>query len=368
MNERTASARPPSDGRARAAETRESGLLALVEGLGDRLADLFEQTRAEPERRVSAGPLRLSLRGPREALACLVPGLAAAPGDLEVDVHVVLLPLSALSADPDFSNALDRVEPGRWRVVSAASTASHRPRAELHVELPSADSSPIVWAFDRPSGRALFAADFARLPGHVRAQPLLKLLHALGRERGLTLLHAASFGCAGRGVLALGHGGAGKSTLALSALDAGLSFVSDDYLFVAHDPHAGRLAHPLFRYAKLHPDNLAARLPRLATRLAPFSGWQGKHVLEVPEVVSLPLGAIIIPRRAPGMVPALEPVAPAAAAAAAGPSTLFQLPGHEREDLASIARIARALPAHLLHYADARDALALVMRLCEGTP
>jgi|GEM_PF-4258150 len=82
-----------------------------------------------------------------------------------------------------------------------------------------------------------------RLPGFERAAPFRWLAEGFAARRGQCLLHCASIGANGKAVLIVGSGGAGKSTLALSALSAGWDYFGDDYALVSAEqrPRAWRI-------------------------------------------------------------------------------------------------------------------------------
>ncbi|MGH8213091.1 MAG: serine kinase, partial [Rhodanobacteraceae bacterium] len=71
------------------------------------------------------------------------------------------------------------------------------------------------------------------------------------RAQGLVPLHAGCFGAAGRGLLLLGNGGAGKSTLALQAFLHGMELLSEDAVFVRPD---GMLATGIANYLHMRTD------------------------------------------------------------------------------------------------------------------
>ncbi len=83
------------------------------------------------------------------------------------------------------------------------------------------------------SGRRLY---FATHP--LATVSLMELLE----RRGLFSLHAACLATGdGRGVLVSGTSGAGKSTLSLALVRAGMSFLSDDVVFLANGGDSGRV-------------------------------------------------------------------------------------------------------------------------------
>jgi len=75
-----------------------------------------------------------------------------------------------------------------------------------------------------------------RFPYHIRYELIEFAVFTLAtRVRGLVPLHAACIGRGGSGVLLLGDSGAGKSTVSLLSLVAGLEFLSEDSVFVLPD-------------------------------------------------------------------------------------------------------------------------------------
>ena len=68
------------------------------------------------------------------------------------------------------------------------------------------------------------------LPYWVMASPLRTLFHWWMENNGCQLLHAAAVGTENGAVLITGKGGVGKSTAALSCLQAGLFYIADDYV------------------------------------------------------------------------------------------------------------------------------------------
>lgn len=95
----------------------------------------------------------------------------------------------------------------------------------VHLHCEAANGFAMIRA-PRLSGRELY---FATHP--LATVSLMELLE----RRGLFSLHAACLSTAdGRGVLLSGTSGAGKSTLSLALAHAGMSFLSDDVIFLAH--------------------------------------------------------------------------------------------------------------------------------------
>ena len=112
-----------------------------------------------------------------------------------------------------------------------------------------------VNVMDLDSGKGIFWVENAdSLPFWVYASPLRTLLHWWMEKKGLQLLHAAAVGTPYGAVLITGKGGSGKSTTALSCLQAGFFYLADDYVIIQLDPVAQ--VHSLYCTAKLDPDQL----------------------------------------------------------------------------------------------------------------
>lgn len=90
------------------------------------------------------------------------------------------------------------------------------------------------------AGDGLVRIAAARLRGrdlYLATHPLLTIaLMELLERRGRFAIHAGCLAQDGRGVLLAGPTGAGKSTLTIALARAGLGFLSDDVVFLGHDP------------------------------------------------------------------------------------------------------------------------------------
>ena len=81
-------------------------------------------------------------------------------------------------------------------------------------------------------------------------RPSVGVIDGLAQRHGLmAICHAAVIGEDGVGLLIVGEGGRGKSTLALAAIGAGMDYLGDDYCLV--DPQPPYRAYRLFNTAKL---------------------------------------------------------------------------------------------------------------------
>jgi hypothetical protein len=111
-------------------------------------------------------------------------------------------------------------------------------------------------AVDLRRGEAIFhLPDPAELPSNERSTQLRETLHLLLSRRDRWLTHAGAVGRDGRGVLVVGRGGSGKSTLCLSCARAGMEIAADDY--VALERNDGTIAHALLSTAKVTRESAA---------------------------------------------------------------------------------------------------------------
>jgi hypothetical protein len=200
-------------------------------------------------------------------------------------------------------------------------------------------------AFDGDARRAvMWYRSVARLPGYEQAAPMRDLLHWMHAASGSYLIHGAAVATPAGGVLIVGPGGRGKSTLATTALLLGFSFAGDDY--IALDPSARR-AHGVYLSVKV----LAEDLPRYARALphradaAPEPGEKVPLFLPSPPPgfhAGLPLVAVAVPTRTTPWR-GWQPLGRAQTLTALAPSTLFQTSGDREATFAACGRIVREL-------------------------
>jgi hypothetical protein len=162
-------------------------------------------------------------------------------------------------------------------------------------------------------------------PFHERATPLRFVLDAWATTRGLALLHAAAVGDARGGVLILGRGGAGKTTVALAC--DGLGIAGDDYVAVGTEPPH---VHALYRTANVRVVGPEKDVIHLGDRAC----------------AGFPIRGLVLPRATARRSSALLPTT-GAAAVRAGASLVLSDAGHPGA-LATLAALARAVPTHVL--------------------
>lgn len=136
-----------------------------------------------------------------------------------------------------------------------------------------------------------------------QAHVLHRVLYMMAKNMDRLFLHAAAIGYEGRGVLICGRGGQGKSTLALSSLLTGCSFVADDHLILSRDADAVR-AWPIYSVAALTPQMLA-RMPELQVGKRWVDRTNRKYALAIPAyhdqfAPGLAIRALVFPEPDPG--------------------------------------------------------------------
>ncbi len=187
-----------------------------------------------------------------------------------------------------------------------------------------------------------------QLPFWVHASPLRTLLHWWMEKNGCQLLHAAAVGTGDGAVLITGKGGVGKSTTALSCLQAGFQYLGDDYVVARLEPSPSVLS--LYSTAKLdaghvvnfpalaHLIDNAGKLDREKAVLFLQPSLGGQIVREMP------LKAILTPRIAGRPDTSFSEISRWEIQRAMSFTTLSQLPCVGRHTHEYISRLIGALP------------------------
>ncbi len=304
--------------------------------------------------RVGAAHLRVEFIGSalRERLGPALAGLSAANG-----------------ASPAGAGATATLTV--WDMASAAQRLPslsllpdpRQPTRSTHLTTPGPDGRPAVSCWFQPleaaislhhhrDGTGFFVVrDAGRLPAWESAAPLRALLRWSLADQGLHLVHAASVGVEGRGVLLPGQGGSGKSTTTALCALAGLQTTGDDYVVL--DPGA-RSVHALYRTVKLAGDLVERVVER---RLGPgaafpagFEAGHGKRAYWLDEVApgslvpTLEVAAVVAPRVAGLPATRLTAASPAEALRRLAPSSLLQLPGGAESAFAAMRSLVDTVP------------------------
>jgi len=198
----------------------------------------------------------------------------------------------------------------------------------------------------------LWVPDADKIPYYERSSPLRIIFQWWAKKRGLQLVHAGAVGINRTGVLLAGEGGSGKSTTAINCLNAGLSYVSDDYCLVGmeSDPYA----HSIYCSAKIGWNDLQ-RFPKFASAVdRSDDNHEDKALLILNKqyhqkiVRGFSIRAILVPRIAGSAKTIVTPISARQGLMALAPSTIFQLRGAGQRDLSFIAELTRIIPSFLL--------------------
>jgi hypothetical protein len=276
--------------------------------------------------------------------------------------------------------------PPVWEPLEAAPGTNPVARLRSERACVLASGTGALTAADPEAGEAVFhLPDASRIPANERAAPLRDALQLLMASHGRWLTHAGAVGRDRRGVLLVGRGGAGKSTLALSCALAGMEIVADDYVLLESEP---LLAHAMQSTAKLTEDS-AARLG-LGTDVIDPAGFEptfegpAKALVDIRAIAPgqmkrrLEIGALIAPTLPPltsTLVPhsetkceltrfgeaSLRKVSGGEGLRAVAPSTIVQSGTAGGPSLAALAELVRRVPSYALELSpDARANAAAV--------
>jgi hypothetical protein len=185
-----------------------------------------------------------------------------------------------------------------------------------------------------------------------QACPIRQILFWWLGSRGCLQVHGASIGTATAGVLVVGKGGSGKSTVALSSLGTDLLYAGDDYVAVRVEP-SPRI-ESLYCSGKLEPDHVHTLLPNLLPLLANADRIDSeKAVLYVQEhfadqtTSGFPLRAVLVPKVAAAQRESrIVETSRAAAFAALAPSTILQLHTADSGAFALMSRLIERVPCY----------------------
>jgi hypothetical protein len=244
---------------------------------------------------------------------------------------------------------------------------------------------------DRESGTAAYwVRSGGRVPPWDRAAPFRTTLGMWAPMVGAQLAHAAAVGLEGRAALLVGPGGSGKSSTAAACLEAGLSFIGEDYVLL-QEGNPPRV-HSLHATLKLETEDLV-RFPGLGAEGPGGDGADaagplpmlldpgpdpgeydhrkaivllaGRHT---PQLASgWPVQVSLVCSIGSGSKTVVSALSSASVLRALAPSTLLQLPGSGPRALESLARIARSTPGYALELGrDRAGVVAAVRSSLEG--
>ena len=200
--------------------------------------------------------------------------------------------------------------------------------------------------------------DAGAVPYWAQAHPLRPLFHWWMQHNGCHIVHAAAVGTDDGAVLLAGRGGMGKSTTALSCLEAGLYYLGDDAVVVRLEPEP--VVYSLYGAAELHAEGVA-NFPSLSDSLRnPEAAGNEKQILYLyprfqRQVVSeMPLRAILLPQRANLSETRVTPASTWKVQRAFISLSQLELPHLGRGTQDFMGRLCSTLPAYILDMAGDR--------------
>lgn len=216
---------------------------------------------------------------------------------------------------------------------------------------------------DRQQNEGIYwVQDAQQVPLAEGSAPLLTLFHWWLGQQKKQIVHGAAVGTATGGVLLVGKSGSGKSTAALASLNAGLSYLGDDYCLVTATPTP--TVYSLYSSGKVHFAD-QSRFPRLQIAQNPNSYAAADKMIYFfadafadQLIPSLPLKAVLLPVIRSTSTSTLREISPASALLALGPSTVFQLVGEKRQTFQHLGQLVQQLPCYRLELGPAIDQTA----------
>lgn len=274
--------------------------------------------------------------------------------------HLAEEPSSAASEPALTVSLWDSASTGAEPPPRPSAPGDHAPGALFHHHEPPLRSAyqpglETLSILDSESAEAWhWVADAFEQPYWDQASPIRQILFWWLGSRGYLQVHGGAVGTDTGGVLLVGKGGSGKSTVALSSLGSDLLYAGDDYVAVTLEPTPR--VQSLYSSAKLEPPHVREFLPHLVPLLANGERLdEEKAVLYVHEhfpghtTEGFPLRAVVVPRVTPGRrEPRIVEASRAAALAALAPSTIFQLHTANQSALSEMSRLIERVPCYAL--------------------
>ena len=339
------------------------------------LADAFEEASCAAgamRHDLDVGPLRVAMRfgGPRleQLLAPAFEHLSAPDDGRTVDASIRVWDSESTGVRvPSFTWRTRDVAPrgevrgyndGRFRTIYHGDVMEHDGGFNALSMHDSVARSAIFW---------VQSAD--RIHWWERAEPLRAIMHWTLDGPGRYLAHAAAVGDERGAVLLAGRGGSGKTTTALACVEAGMTFVGENYVLVTSDPEP--VVHSVYATAKLRPGTLEL-LPGLGTavrtmHVAPGEKWVVDMARHRPERLAsgLPLRALVVPQVTGELQTRVVRASAGEALLALAPTTVVQLPGNGGV-LGSMAALAGSLPVYRLELGnDVTEGPAAIRRVLD---
>lgn len=198
------------------------------------------------------------------------------------------------------------------------------------------------------------------------AKPLQAILFAWCHSRGIQPVHAGLVARGGDGVMIGGAGGSGKSTTALLCVQAGFSYLADDYVGLPRPANGGQIAYSFYTSLWLEEEHSKKFQWLTANRIEGQICGDEKLPFGVAEAFPDSMArqcivrAVVLPKVAHLSHSRLRPASTAEALLKVAPSSVLQLPfiqpaiAFER-----IAALLRSVPSFWLDLGSDFDSVPL---------
>lgn len=204
------------------------------------------------------------------------------------------------------------------------------------------------------------------VPWWVAGSPIQRIIGCWMRKHKLELTHAAAVGFPHGGVLLSGKSGAGKSTTALSCLEAGLFYASEDYCLVGVEPTP--CVYSVYNSSKLEPNTLR-QFPHIEKHVINKKrhDWEKALVFQqqyMPEriIKSFPLKAVLVLEITKKNDTFVQACSPGEALVELSASTIFQLSTSGKPTLSHYASLLKKIPCYKLLLGTDRALVAASVR------
>ena len=200
--------------------------------------------------------------------------------------------------------------------------------------------------------------------------PALTIFNWWLGTHGLQFAHSAAVATEKGGILIIGHGGAGKSTLTFSTLDSPMKYISDDYCVLG--PGNPTRAISLYSSGKLTEASLCVHQNLRKHAVNAHDRKREKAIFflkeQFPEklMAEAPLRAIVLSKLC-SFETALTPIDWRSVAGVLNDSTMKQLAGSGAADFLRLTKFTRGLPVYRLdHGLCTADSHKLLVQLCNS--
>ena len=173
-------------------------------------------------------------------------------------------------------------------------------------------------------------------------------------DLGTPFLHGGVVVRDGQGILLGGSGGSGKSTTALSCLEAGWDYLGDDAIAVGQFDANSFVAHSVYSTATLAPDHMHNFNRLISHSIRGFNPGEDKDLVILTRLYpgqmqrSARIKALVIPKVTGKTTPAVCPLRKIDAMLLVAPSSVLYLPNAGAAYLNLLGSIIQSVPCYML--------------------